>query len=52
VFRSSNVTVANNTCYNNYIDPYNQASARACIDEIPGSESLPATVRASTASCQ
>jgi hypothetical protein len=37
VFHSSNVTVANNTCYNNYLDPYNNGSARACIDEGGGS---------------
>ena len=24
--------VANNSCYNNYLDPYNRGSARACID--------------------
>lgn len=32
VFNSEYVTVANNSCYNNYLDPYNQGSARACID--------------------
>jgi hypothetical protein len=32
VFRSEFVTVANNSCFNNYLDPYNQGSARACID--------------------
>jgi hypothetical protein len=32
VFRSEYVTVANNSCFNNYLDPYNQGSARACID--------------------
>jgi hypothetical protein len=32
VFRSEYVTVANNTCYDNYLDPYNNGSARACID--------------------
>jgi hypothetical protein len=32
VFRSEFVTVANNSCYNAYLDPYNQGSARACID--------------------
>ena len=37
VFRSSNVTVANNTCFNNYIDPYDPGSGRACIDETGGS---------------
>jgi hypothetical protein len=32
VFLSENVTVANNTCYNSYLDPYNNGSDRACID--------------------
>ena len=53
VFKSSNVTVANNTCFNNYLDPYNNGSARACIDDLGGSGStfinniavaIPATV--------
>jgi hypothetical protein len=53
VFRSSNVTVANNTCFNNYLDPFMQGSARACIDDSEGSGStfinniavaIPATV--------
>jgi hypothetical protein len=34
VFGSSNVTVANNTCFNNYLDPYNRGSARSCIDAV------------------
>jgi parallel beta-helix repeat protein len=32
VFNSEYVTVANNSCFNNYLDPYNNGSARACID--------------------
>jgi hypothetical protein len=53
VFASSNVTVANNSCYNNYLDPANNSSARACIDDNNGSGStfinniavaIPATV--------
>ncbi len=32
VFNSENVTVANNTCYNNYLDTINTGSGRACID--------------------
>ncbi len=32
IFYSEDVTAANNSCYNNYLDPYNQGSARACID--------------------
>jgi parallel beta-helix repeat protein len=32
VFNSEYVTVANNTCFNNYLDPYNNGSERACID--------------------
>ena len=37
VFGSSNVTVANNTCFNNYLDPFNQGASRACIDDSHGS---------------
>jgi hypothetical protein len=32
VFNSEYVTVANNSCFNSYLDPYNNGSARACID--------------------
>jgi hypothetical protein len=32
VFRSEHVTVANNSCFNAYLDPYNSGSTRACID--------------------
>lgn len=32
IFRSEYVTAANNTCYRNYLDPYNSGSTRACID--------------------
>ena len=32
LFYSDNVTVANNSCYNNFLDPYNHGSVRACID--------------------
>jgi hypothetical protein len=32
VFYSVNVTVANNSCFNNYIDPADKASWRGCID--------------------
>jgi hypothetical protein len=39
VLGSSHVTVANNTCFNNYLDPYNQGAARACIDDVAGSGS-------------
>jgi hypothetical protein len=34
---SSNVTVANNSCYNNQLDPANQATFRGCIDDNGGS---------------
>jgi len=37
VLGSSNVTVANNSCFNNYLDPYNNGSARPCIDDQSGS---------------
>jgi len=32
VFASEWVTVANNSCFNNYIDPYNRGSEKGCID--------------------
>jgi hypothetical protein len=32
VFYSQGVTVANNSCYNNYIDPADKAAWRGCID--------------------
>jgi hypothetical protein len=32
IFSSEYVTAANNSCYNNYLDPDNSGSARACID--------------------
>jgi hypothetical protein len=32
IFNSQYVTVANNSCYNNYIDPANKATFRGCID--------------------
>jgi parallel beta-helix repeat protein len=32
VFLSEDITVANNTCYNNYLDPANGGSSRACIE--------------------
>jgi hypothetical protein len=32
VFNSEFVTVANNSCFNTYLDPFNSGSARACID--------------------
>jgi hypothetical protein len=34
IFNSEDVTAANNSCYNNYLDPYNNGSNRACIDTI------------------
>ena len=36
IFISQHVTVANNSCYNNYLDPFNRGSARACIDSDRG----------------
>jgi len=36
IFRSEYVTVANNSCYNNYLDPYNRVPARGCIDSAIG----------------
>jgi hypothetical protein len=54
---SSNVTVANNTCYNNYLDPYNNGSSRACIDEVRGSggtfiNNIAVAIPARVSSCQ
>jgi hypothetical protein len=34
LFYSENVNLANDSCYNNYLDPYNSGSARACIDSL------------------
>jgi parallel beta-helix repeat protein len=34
LFNSDKVTVANNTCYNNNLDPYLAYTARACIDSM------------------
>ena len=32
-FVSTNITVANNTCFNNYLDPKNTGTWRGCIDD-------------------
>jgi len=32
IFYSDNVTAANNSCYNGYLDPYDTAAVRACVD--------------------
>ena len=32
IFSSEYVTVTNNSCFNNYLDPYNRGAARSCID--------------------
>lgn len=32
VFHSAHVTIANNSCYNNWLDPFNQGIGRGCID--------------------
>lgn len=34
VYNSEDITAANNTCYNSYLDPFNQGSTRGCIDAI------------------
>jgi hypothetical protein len=34
---SSNVIVANNSCFNNYLDPNNNATFRGCVDDNSGS---------------
>ena len=36
VFGSDHVTVANNSCYNNYLDPNNVGTFRGCIDDAYG----------------
>jgi hypothetical protein len=36
IFNSAYVTVANNSCYNNYIDPADKAAWRGCIDSADG----------------
>jgi parallel beta-helix repeat protein len=36
IFNSEFVTVANNSCYNNYLDPYDRDSSRGCIDSANG----------------
>jgi hypothetical protein len=32
IFKSENIVAANNTCFNAYLDPYDQSATRACID--------------------
>ena len=32
IFKSENVIAANNSCFNSYLDPYDQSATRACID--------------------
>lgn len=32
IFESENVTAANNSCYNSFLDPYDNGATRACID--------------------
>ena len=34
IFRSENVTVANNSCYNAALDPFNKATYRPCIGDL------------------
>jgi parallel beta-helix repeat protein len=34
ILSSEYLTVANNTCYNNYLDPFNRSSGRGCSDTI------------------
>jgi hypothetical protein len=36
LFSSAHITVANNSCYNNYLDPAISGSARGCIDDNQG----------------
>jgi hypothetical protein len=32
IFESLDITAANNSCYNNFLDPYDNGAARGCID--------------------
>jgi hypothetical protein len=43
VFKSSNVTIASNSCFNNYLDPADNGSARACIDGSGGQDQASST---------
>jgi parallel beta-helix repeat protein len=36
IFGSGNITIANNSCFNSYIDPHNHAAWRGCIDDVDG----------------
>lgn len=36
IFNSENVTVANNTCFNNALDPYDSGTYRPCIGDLNG----------------
>ena len=36
IFCSGNVTVANNSCFNNWLDPSDQGTWRGCIDDADG----------------
>jgi parallel beta-helix repeat protein len=40
IFRSENITVANNSCYNNDLDPYENAAYRPCIGDNIGYHNL------------
>jgi hypothetical protein len=32
IFKSEDIVAANNSCFNSYLDPYDQSATRACID--------------------
>jgi parallel beta-helix repeat protein len=34
LYNSDDITVANNTCFNNWLDPYDTSSARGCINSM------------------
>ncbi len=36
IFNSENITVANNSCYNSALDPYNSGTYRPCIGDLNG----------------
>ena len=40
IFRSENVTVANNSCYNAALDPFNKATYRPCIGDLDSENNI------------
>ena len=40
IFRSANVTVANNSCYNAALDPFNKSTYRPCIGDLDSENNI------------